>query len=275
MHPVAQPRRRGPIRAYGGPLLLAILLVGFGEYGRAAGVEWGYSGSTGPEYWGQDFTMCGAGRNQSPVDIEGGRTLDLGSLVTGQETIGERPAGFLTIDHDYQDVPLSVLNNGHSIEVRYPPGSTMTVHGRSRALQQFHFHGPSENRVDGGSFPLEAHLVHADDEKNLTVIGILFTEGESNGFLETLWSHMPTEIGKAVTPENTVINVSDLFPEDLRYYYFNGSLTTPPCSEGVAWLLIKEPVEASKEQIEQFRSTMGFENNRPIQPINTRVILTW
>lgn len=256
-------------------VLAPMLALGTVVQSHAAGVEWGYSGKQGPENWGKNYPTCGIGKNQSPVDVLTERVLDIGELVSVDETVGARPVGFLRIEPAYQDVPLKIINNGHAVQVNYEAGSSMTVHGRTRALQQFHFHGPSENRVGGKSFPMEAHLVHADEAGNLTVIGVLFTEGATNPMIETLWKHVPSEIGKEVVVSDQTVNVADLLPEDMRYYYYNGSLTTPPCSEGVAWLLLKEPVEASSEQLEAFRSMMGFDNNRPVQSVNSRVIVGW
>jgi len=255
--------------------LVAVLTTGVVDRVTAAGVSWGYSGNIGPEHWGKDFTMCGMGRNQSPINIVDARTLDITGLVTDQQTVGSRPAGFLKIEFDYQEVPLRIINNGNAVEVNYDPGSKVTVHGKARSLNQFHFHSPSENQIGGESFPMEVHLVHADEDNNLTVIAVLFKEGEPNPFLERLWAHMPEQIGRQVVVADEKINVMDMLPSDTKYYYYNGSLTTPPCSEGVAWLVLKEPIEASKEQIDAFRSTMGFANNRPVLPQNTRVVLTW
>lgn len=255
--------------------LVAVLTTGIGDHVSAAGVSWGYSGNIGPEHWGKDFTMCGMGKNQAPIDIVDTRTLNISELVTNQNTVGSRPAGFLKIEFDYKEVPLKIINNGHAVEVEYDPGSKVTVHGKTRALKQFHFHSPSENQIGGESFPMEVHLVHADEDNNLTVIALMFTEGKPNPFIEKLWAHMPEQIGRQFVFANEKINVMDMLPRDKKYYFYNGSLTTPPCSEGVAWLVLKEPIEVSKKQIELFRSTMGFANNRPTQPQNTRVVLTW
>ena len=256
-------------------VLVPALGLGVVDQSYAAGVEWGYSGNEGPENWGKDYPTCAMGRNQSPLDIVTERVLDISELVDEGQTVGSRPAGFLKIEPAYQDVPLIIINNGHSVQVNYEPGSVMTVHGRSRELKQFHFHAPSENRIGGESFPMEAHFVHADENGNLTVIGVLFVEGEANPLIETLWKHLPTEIGKEVAVSDQIINAAELLPEDTRYYYYNGSLTTPPCSEGVAWLLLKRPVEVSSEQLETFRSALGFANNRPVQSVNSRVIVGW
>lgn len=266
--------RTGSALASLGVLTLA-LAMGLSGRSYAAGVEWGYSGNTGPEHLGKDFSVCGMGRNQSPVDIAEQRVLDISALVSEEQTVGSRPAGFLKIEPDYQDVPLRIINNGHAVEVRYDAGSKMTVHGRARELKQFHFHTPSENHIAGESFPMEVHLVHSDENNSLTVITVLFKKGAANPLLETLRTQLPERVGKEVTVADQAINVKDLLPKDTRYYYFNGSLTTPPCSEGVAWLVLKEPMEASKEQLDAFRSTMGFDNNRPVQPLNTRVVLGW
>ena len=255
--------------------LVAVLATGVDHRVIAAGVSWGYSGSIGPEHWVKNFAACGMGRNQSPINIADPHILDIGGLVTGQQTLGSKPAGFLRIKFNYQAVPLRIINNGHAVEVRYGPGSEVTVHGRARALKQFHFHTPSENQIGGESFPMEAHLVHADEDDNLTVVAVLFKEGKANPFIERLRAHMPEQVGKEAVVADEKINVRDLLPTDTKYYYYNGSLTTPPCSEGVAWLVLREPIEASKEQIDTFRSTVGFANNRPVQQINTRLVITW
>lgn len=263
-------------RALGATVLLAgALFAAMVDRSHGAGVSWGYSGGTGPEHWGRDFPVCGMGRNQSPIDVDPDRVLDISELVTAGQTLGSRPAGFLKIEAAYEEIPLRIINNGHAVEVLYDPGSTMQVHGRARELKQFHFHSPSENQIGGESFPMEVHLVHADENDNLTVIGILFREGEPNPFIGKLWAHLPKQANVEVAVSDTKINASDLLPEDMRYYYYNGSLTTPPCSEGVSWLLLKEPVEASREQLDAIRSALGFDNNRPVQPQNSRVVIGW
>jgi carbonic anhydrase len=259
-----------------GPAVAAALALCAGTGAQATGVEWGYSGNTGPEHWGENFTLCGIGRNQSPIDITpDSHTLDIAGLVSEQKTIASKPVEFLTIKPNYQTVPLKILNNGHTVEVEYEPGSEMTVLGRTSELKQFHFHSLSEHQINGASFPLEMHLVHADEKGNLTVIGVLFQEGEPNPFLGTLWKHLPEDIGEEVVVADEEINVGDMLPSDSTYYYYNGSLTTPPCSEGVTWLVLKKSLEASKEQIEALQTAIGFANNRPVQPVNARVVLTW
>lgn len=220
--------------------------------------HWAYTGAAGPEHWaGLDAAnvACGKGRNQSPID--------LGSFIEAE--LG--PLGL-----DYRPAAAGILNNGHAIQVGYAPGSSLMIEGRSFELKQFHFHSPSENTVGGKHFPLEAHLVHQDTHGNLAVVAVMFEEGAKNAFLETLWTAVPAEAGKeGVLPAG--LSASSLLPTDRDYYRFNGSLTTPPCSEGVLWAVLKQPSPVSQEQIEQFSAMLGFANNRPVQPRNARPVL--
>lgn len=143
--------------------------------------------------------------------------------------------------------------------------------GKTFQLIQFHFHMPSENQIKGLSYPLEGHLVHSDEHGNLAVLAVMFREGERNATLASLWDTPPAEGQKqAVSPH---LNIRDMLPADLDYYRFNGSLTTPPCSEGVRWLVLKQPIVASHTQIEALTKSVGHANNRPLQPLNARAIL--
>jgi carbonic anhydrase len=139
-------------------------------------------------------------------------------------------------------------------------------------MKQVHFHAPSENTIHGKSFPLEAHFVHADSKGNLAVIGVMFTEGKANPALAKIWEQLPNEEGEPSTLKSRTLP-SELMPENKSYYRFSGSLTTPPCSEGVRWLLMKNPLTASKEQIEAFKKAVHHDNNRPVQALNGRVII--
>jgi carbonic anhydrase len=220
--------------------------------------HWGYSGEGGPENWSKvdpKNVMCATGKNQSPIDLAGFVEADLKSLKL-----------------DYKAGAGEVVNNGHTVQVNYAAGSSLTVDGRAFELKQFHFHAPSENRVGGKQFPLEGHLVHADKEGNLAVVAVVFEEGKDNALLEKVWAAMPAKAGgKAALPAG--LNVTQLLPADKDYYRFNGSLTTPPCSEGVRWLVMKKPAPVSKAQVEKFTKTLGFANNRPIQAVNARPVL--
>ncbi|MDX1374174.1 MAG: carbonic anhydrase family protein [Burkholderiales bacterium] len=220
--------------------------------------HWGYTGESGPEHWSKldaKFAMCGLGRNQSPVDLRGFVEAELKPLKLA-----------------YKAGAADIVNNGHTVQVNYAPGSRLTVNGRSFELKQFHFHAPSENHISGKPYALEAHLVHADKDGNLAVVAVMFNEGKANALLSRLWEKMPAQAGgKAELPAG--LSVTGILPAKRGYYRFNGSLTTPPCSEGVWWLVMKNPMSASKAQIGQFSKTLGFANNRPVQPLNARAVL--
>jgi carbonic anhydrase len=220
--------------------------------------HWGYAGEAGPENWSKvdpKNVMCALGRNQSPIDLAGFVEAELKPLQLA-----------------YKAGAADIVNNGHTVQINYAPGSTLTVDGRTFELKQFHFHSPSENKVGGKQFPLEGHLVHADKDGNLAVVAVMFQEGAANGLLAKLWEKMPAKAGeKADLPAG--LSAAQLLPAERDYYRFNGSLTTPPCSEGVWWLVMKKPVSVSKAQVGQFSKTVGFANNRPIQPVNARPVL--
>ncbi len=165
-----------------------------------------------------------------------------------------------------------IVNNGHSIQVNYASGSTIAIAGKTFELRQFHFHAPSEHQMHGQSFPMEAHLVHADAAGNLAVIAVLFQAGRHNALIDQLWKHMPAHSGeKHVLP--TPIDVLELLPRDKAYFRYNGSLTTPPCTEGVWWFVMKQPVIMAKQQVEVFEHIMHHPNNRPVQSVNARPML--
>ena len=225
----------------------------------AAGhVSWGYTGKGGPEYWGTldpKFAVCSAGKNQSPINLTGMIEADLTPM-----TVRYQPGG-----HE-------ILNNGHTIQVNYVQGNTLTLDSHEFELKQFHFHSPSENTIEGESYPLEAHFVHADKNGNLAVVALMFKIGGNNDELEKAWKQMP---GKADQKNALSQNVdaAALLPGNRDYYRFNGSLTTPPCSEGVRWLVLKDMATVSKEQVKTFSDVMHHPNNRPVQPVNARTIL--
>jgi carbonic anhydrase len=225
------------------------------EHGTA---HWGYSGEEGPAHWGDlnpKYVACKAGRNQTPIDVSGMVEAELPALVIDYKANGGQ----------------EVVNNGHTIQVNYAPGSTITVDGVAFELLQFHFHSPSENHVEGKSYPMEAHFVHKDKDGNLAVLALMYEEGAENPELQKAWGEMPQEEGKQAL--GNAVSAQALLPSSTDYYRFNGSLTTPPCSEGVRWLMLKATSTASHEQIEAFKSVMHHPNNRPLQPLNSRVIL--
>ncbi len=228
------------------------------EHHAAHHPHWAYDGSNGPDHWSDldaQYATCHTGKNQSPINLT-------------HFTDAELPP----IQFNYQAGGDEIVNNGHTIQVNYAAGSTITLSGQTFELKQFHAHAPSENQINGKSFPMEAHFVHADDHGNLAVIAVMFEEGAVNAELEKAWKAMPEEEGKSVKLGENLLGTA-VMPESTAYYRFSGSLTTPPCSEGVIWLVMKQPVSASKEQIEKFAHTLHHHNNRPVQPTNARLIL--
>ena len=220
--------------------------------------HWGYGGEGGPTHWGKldpAFAACGMGKSQSPVDI--------GKTAKGTPQ---------SIAFDYKGGTAEILNNGHTVQVGYKPGSTLTLDGRVYELKQFHFHAPSENTIHGKHFPMEGHLVHQDKDGNLVVVAVMFDEGAANPLIASLWSGIPAKEGdKHAIAEP--LNAMDLLPAERHYYRFSGSLTTPPCSEGVTWLVVTKPVTVSKSQVAAFKKAMGHANNRPVQPLNKREVV--
>jgi carbonic anhydrase len=214
--------------------------------------DWGYSGEHGPDHWGG---VCSTGGNQSPIDI-----------VSPEKT--KLP----TISFAYNAAPLKVINNGHTIQVNYGPGSSITRDGKTYDLVQFHFHHMSENAIKGQHAPMELHLVHKDKDGNLAVVGVMLKEGKANKVIETVWSNLPSAEGTENAPAGPTVDAAGLLPGKHSYYNFPGSLTTPPCSEGVTWLLLTKPITVSKAQIAKFAAV--YPNNaRPVQPLNGRKVL--
>jgi carbonic anhydrase len=173
---------------------------------------------------------------------------------------------------DYNGIVTELLNNGHTIQANYAAGSNLKFGGRSFALKQIHFHAPSEHQVEGKAFSFEAHFVHADEDGHLAVLAVLYNQGEENAALKRLWQQMPKEAGKKESMASQV-RAELLLPENRDYWRLNGSLTTPPCTEGVLWLILKNQSTVSEAQVKQFSDVMGHPNNRPRQPINARAAL--
>ncbi|WP_198266599.1 carbonic anhydrase [sulfur-oxidizing endosymbiont of Gigantopelta aegis] len=223
----------------------------------SSGSHWGYEGKMGPANWAQLTPENGAcaGKNQSPINLTGFIESDLKA-----------------IDFSYRAGGNEILNNGHTVQVNYAKGSSMKIDNIQFNLLQFHFHAPSENHIMGKSYPLEAHFVHADKEGNLAVVALMFEEGKENSALAGAWSQMPAHAGDKSVMKTTA-DANKILPASKDYYRFNGSLTTPPCSEGVRWFVMKEAVSASKEQIHAFEKVMHHGNNRPIQATNARPLL--
>jgi carbonic anhydrase len=215
---------------------------------------WDYAGAAGPDAWGRlGYETCARGQRQSPIDIRGGIAVDL------------EPIRF-----DYRPGAFSVIDNGHTVEVDVAPGSSITVTGHRYELQQFHFHRPSEERVDGRQFDMSVHLVHKDAEGRLAVVAVLLDRGSAQPVVQAVWNNLPLEKHEAVRAD-TPLDPAQLLPDDRRYYTYMGSLTTPPCSEGVLWMVMQHPVPLSPEQLSIFARLYPM-NARPIQQADGRLI---
>lgn len=222
-------------------------------------IHWAYEGEGGPQAWGKlkpEFNTCAAGKRQSPINIEDSATL-------------QGPAEPLQIN--YRPSNGTVVNNGHTVQVDVDRGNLLTVRGSTYELLQFHFHLPSEERVNYKGFAMVAHLVHKNTEGQLAVIGVLIDPGVASSFMQKVFTYLPLESGDKVRMPAEMVDLNELLPKDMRYYQFMGSLTTPPCSEGVLWMVLKQPVTASREQIRMF-SQLFPNNARPTQATNGRVI---
>ncbi len=221
------------------------------------GAHWGYTGTEGPSHWGDlssTYTTCKTGHQQSPIDIRS----------TG--TKSGQPIGF-----DYKDTALKTLNNGHTIQVNHGASSHSMLPGGSYQLLQFHFHSPSENTLNGRQYDMEIHFVHKNAQGQLAVVGVFVEQGQSNPAIQTLWDNLPATVNHENVVSSTSFNPAVLLPQDGTYYHFQGSLTTPPCSENVQWHVMKTPLQASRAQIERFVSVIGH-NARPVQASNQRAV---
>jgi carbonic anhydrase len=229
-----------------------------GTHSGGAGPHWTYEGAGSPEHWGElspDFKTCQIGMQQTPIDLNGGVKAQF-----------DKPFSLA-----YKAVGGKVVNNGHTIQVNLDKGCSCTVEGTAYDLLQFHFHHPSEHLLSGRSLAMELHLVHKAADGALAVIGVFLREGAANTLLSPVFDEMPMAAGGEKTLP-AMLDPSGLLPARSGYYRYTGSLTTPPCSEGLTWTVLREPVEASPEQIRNFAAL--FPNNaRPVQKLNDRVIL--
>ncbi len=227
-----------------------------GHAANAHAAHWSYGGDGGPEAWGQlkpEFATCATGSRQSPIDIRSGVKVDL------------EPIQF-----DYRPTGFSVVDNGHTIQVNLGGGNSIEVQGRRFELLQFHFHRPSEERVNGRQFDMVAHLVHKDLEGRLAVVAVLLDRGSAQPLVQTIWNNLPLEKGTEQVVR-TELDMNHLLPADRRYFTYMGSLTTPPCSEGVLWMVLQQPMPVAPEQVNVF-SRLYPMNARPIQQASGRLI---
>ncbi|UQZ35564.1 carbonic anhydrase [Paenibacillus sp. PK3_47] len=223
--------------------------------------HWSYEGDTSPEHWAELdelFTACSTGTSQSPVNI-------VQTQVKEDEALSP-------VQVKYSPSPVSILNNGHTIQVNLQnQDNTIILEGTAYVLQQFHFHLPSEHEVDGKHAAMELHLVHKSDDGVLAVVGVLITKGADNSELNKLWSVLPSKESEQETAVEGTFDINKLLPADLHSFRYQGSLTTPPCTEGVQWIVLENPVQWSEAQISAFGDIFPHDN-RPVQHLGTREI---
>lgn len=221
------------------------------------GASWAYEGENGPAHWGDlspDYVQCKVGVNQSPIDIVTPLQADLPLL-----------------ELDYKGNSIDLVNNGHTAQVNVEPGNYLRVGGEAFELLQFHIHVPSEHRIDGKQFTMEVHYVHSNAKGQLAVVALLFNEGQNHPNLEKYIDTIPSEINTPV-PLKAPLAEMMVMEMDKEYYRYNGSLTTPPCSEGVRWFVLKNPGTIATAQRNRFNDLIGDDARGP-QPVNARPVL--
>jgi carbonic anhydrase len=224
---------------------------------KDVGAHWSYDEELGPKEWAsldEKYEMCAEGLHQSPINIINSIEAQLTSLSLEEKSKAK-----------------TFVNNGHTVQVNFSGFNTLNLDNTKYYLKQIHFHTPSENQIDGKSYPMEAHLVHASSTGQLAVVAVLFEEGSENNVLNKLLRNLPENKGDKNNLKSEVLGY-EILPVSKEYYKFNGSLTTPPCSEGVKWFVLRTPVQLSTSQLNDFMEVMP-KNNRPIQEINARTIL--
>lgn len=226
----------------------------------AEGSAWSYSGANGPAKWdklSKEYKECKIGEAQSPIDIPDAKV---------------RKGDIAPLLFNYKAAPFKIEDTGHTIQVDYPPGSFVSIEGKHYELQSIHFHKPAEEKIDGKGFDMDAHMVHKGPDGKTIVIAVLFDAGKPNKLVKTLWDNLPKDKGKERAVDSAKIDAVDLLPTDKGYYRYAGSLTTPPCSEGVTWYVLKAPAQMSADQMARFGKIYPM-NARPIQPFNDRDVL--
>jgi carbonic anhydrase len=223
-------------------------------------VDWGYSGARGPEHWGalsEKFKIARDGKRQSPIDL---RLKDAASK------------NLPPLRFDYRKERISAINNGHTIQHNEAPGSFLHIGSQSFALEQFHLHAPSEHTIDGKHFEMEIHFVHKSTDGKVAVVAVLMNVGAEDAVNVPRYNEIPQLPGERIEADDAYRNVLDLLPKDRRYLTYRGSFTTPPCTEGVRWIVMTSPVQVMPDAVAEFKRTIG-PNNRPLQSIHGRRVL--
>jgi carbonic anhydrase len=222
--------------------------------------HWDYAGPEGPAHWadiGPAYDLCRDGREQSPINI-----------------VHSRPAKLAPLLLNYVPVQLRILDTGHYVQINSPNGGSLNIGGKSYPIVQFHFHHPSEEVIDGHSYSMDAQLLHTDAQGHAAVVAILFTVGKENSFVQVLWDHIPNRLGLEDVPAGVTFDLSGMLPTSRDYYSYAGSLTTPPCTEGIRWYILETPVEISAAQL-AVMAKLYPHNARPLQPLIGRQVLEY
>jgi len=230
--------------------------------------EWHYDGEGGPEHWGAlspAFRLCADGRRQSPIDVRAA----MPETAAPAMQLRFPPATLRIAHHEHV---ADGINNGHTIQINYDDGDTLTVGQTTYPLVQYHFHHPSEHTVEGRRYPMEMHLVHRAADGAMAVVGVLIREGTHNTAFDPIWSRLPDRTGEELHYEHITVDIDALLPASHRSFRYDGSLTTPPCTEGVKWFVLTDPIELDRGQVQAFEARVA-DNSRPIQPGNRRVVL--
>ncbi|KQV45631.1 carbonic anhydrase [Massilia sp. Root335] len=220
------------------------------------GTVWSYEGESGPANWSKinvDWAKCGTGKRQSPIDLRDGIKVNLEQ-----------------ISFDYHPSSFSEVNNGHTIQVMVGGGNFITIGNTVYELQEFHFHRPSEEKINGKGTEMVIHLVHRSAEGKIAIIAVLLERGQPHRLMQTIWDNLPLEKQDVVSP-SIVIDPTDALPERRDYFTYMGSLTEPPCTEGVLWMVFKQPMQASPAQMALFSRLYPL-NARPVQSTAGRMI---
>ncbi|WP_173917486.1 carbonic anhydrase [Halobacillus sp. Marseille-Q1614] len=236
---------------------------GSGEEENLEPAKWSYQGETGPEHWGEiapEYSACAEGEEQSPINIDFSQTVKKDEMES--------------IKTNYQESSFTLVNNGHTIQAEAASSNNnIVIDGEEYQLKQFHFHTPSEHLFNDQSYAMELHLVHESESGKSAVLGVMMEEGEKNDALAEFWDELPSEQTDEKSGLEYSLDASSLLPEDQTTFQYGGSLTTPPCTEGVHWIIYEEPLELSKEQIQLFEQIYS-DNHRPVQPLNDRELIT-
>lgn len=266
--------------------VLHIMLLGLGMYcaqscatinDAATKIAWGYEGKIGPEYWGSlnaAYAVCANGKLQSPINIKKDTIIKNTALA-----LNYQPAPMRIVDDGITELMIgnvhTIFNDGHTIQLNFDSDTPESIiyDGKNYQLVQFHIHSPSENKWQGHAYPMELHFVHQGEKGTLLVIGVFVRHGKENPGFKQVLAHLPKREGRVVTINSKKINPKDLIPIRQDYYSFAGSLTTPPCSEGVQWLMMAEPITASAVQIAKLKRVIGS-NARPVQPLHGRQVFS-